>query len=212
MSPVINESVKNLLFDFGGVIIDIDYRAVLSAFESLGLKNAEAFYQHDAHSQLVESFEEGLLEEDVFRDAMIKEIGKDISAQQFDDAWNAIIKTIPPQRIELLKRLAENYNLYLLSNTNIIHYRKYMADFESVFGYSFRDLFQKAYYSHEIKMRKPNLEIYQYVLTDAGIEGEETLFIDDSVINIEAAEKAGLKVLYKPQHEDVCKYFEGKII
>ncbi|HKK11007.1 MAG TPA: HAD family phosphatase [Bacteroidales bacterium] len=200
--------IKNLLFDFGGVIIDIDYNRVKKAFEDLGMEDVRAFYQHDDHSRLVEDFEKGLITEDQFRNAIIAEMPGNISYQDFDDAWNRILLTVPPQRVEMLEKLQKKYNLYLLSNTNIIHYRKYTEDFQKQYGKSLNSLFTKAYYSHEILLRKPNPEIFNFVLKDAGIVASETLFVDDSELNIEAAEKVGLKTLYKSQHNEVADYFK----
>ena len=200
--------IKNLLFDFGGVIIDIDYNRVKKAFEDLGMEDVRAFYQHDDHSRLVEDFEKGLITEDQFRNAIIAEMPGNISYQDFDDAWNRILLTVPPQRVEMLEKLQKKYNLYLLSNTNIIHYRKYTEDFQKQYGKSLNSLFTKAYYSHEILLRKPNTEIFNFVLNDAGIVASETLFVDDSELNIEAAEKVGLKTLYKSQHNEVADYFK----
>lgn len=200
--------IKNLIFDFGGVIIDIDYNRVRKAFEDLGMEDVRAFYQHDDHSRLVEDFEQGLLTEGQFRDAIISEIPGDISFQDFDDAWNRILLKVPPQRVEMLEKLQKKYNLYLLSNTNIIHYRKYMEDFQKQYGKSLNSLFTKAFYSHEVLLRKPDPDIFNFVLDNAGIQAAETLFVDDSELNIEAAGKVGLKTLYKPQHSEVVDYFK----
>lgn len=200
--------IKNLIFDFGGVIIDIDYNRVKKAFEDLGMEDVRAFYQHDDHSRLVEDFEKGLITEGQFRDAIISEIPGNITYKDFDDAWNRILLTVPPKRVEMLEQLQEKYNLYLLSNTNIIHYRKYTDDFLKQYGKSLNSLFKKAYYSHEILLRKPDTEIFSFVLNDAGIKAAETLFVDDSELNVEAAKKVGLKTLYKPQLNEVADYFQ----
>ncbi|MDZ7777200.1 MAG: HAD family phosphatase [Bacteroidales bacterium] len=201
--------IRNLVFDFGGVIIDIDYDAVRKAFQALGLEDVSAFYQHDDHSKLVENFESGKVSENDFRDTIIQKIGGDISYERFDETWNAILKSVPPRRVELLTQLSHHFNLYLLSNTNIIHYRKYSHDFEHTYHRSLRGMFKKAYFSHEIKMRKPAPAIFQFVLNDAGITGEESLFVDDSELNIKSAESVGFKTLYKPQEEELTAFFEN---
>lgn len=200
--------IRNLVFDFGGVIIDIDYHAVRRAFEALGMEDTRAFYQHDEHSRLVEDFERGAMSEDVFRDTIIRKIGKPISYERFDEAWNAIIRSVPQRRVEMLEKLSQHFSLYLLSNTNIIHYRKYSRDFEQHHQRTLRNMFKKAYFSHEIKMRKPARDIFDFVLEDAGLQGGESLFIDDSALNIETAREAGYQTLYKPQNEEVTNYFQ----
>lgn len=202
------EGIQNLIFDFGGVIIDIDYEAVRKAFEDIGMQDVQSFYKHDDHSKLVKDMETGLLSENDFRDTIIQKIGLDLSYEKFDSAWNAIIKDVPAERVQLLEELSKHFRLYLLSNTNIIHYRKYTDDFEKKYGKSLRDMFKKAYFSHEIKLRKPDKSIFTWVLNDAGIKAENSMFIDDSEINIQAAEEVGLKTLYKPQHEELTDYFK----
>lgn len=202
-----SRGIKNLLFDFGGVILDIDYNAVRQAFEVLGMKDVKAFYQHEDHGRLVMNMEKGVISENDFRDAIINELPEKISYRDFDAAWNAILKTVPPQRVRLLENLAKEFNLYLLSNTNIIHYRKYNDEFEQSYGKSLTSLFEKAYFSHEIKMRKPSEDIFTFVVKDAGIAPGQTLFVDDSELNISAAERVGLQTLYKPQEDELTDYF-----
>ncbi len=202
------EQIQNLIFDFGGVIIDIDYEAVRNAFENIGMEDTRSFYQHDDHSKLVKDLETGLISEDAFRKIIIQKINNHVTPEMFDNAWNAIIKDVPAERVTLIDELSKHFRLYLLSNTNIIHYRKYMRDFEKKHGKSLRDIFQKAYFSHEIKLRKPDKSIFTYVLNNAGISANKSLFIDDSENNIKAAEEVGLKTLYKPQHEELTDYFK----
>jgi len=202
------KGISNLIFDFGGVLIDIDYEGVKNAFQEIGMKDVRAFYQHESHSKLVEDFEQGLISPDTFRDTIIREIGKEISYESFDKAWNAILKQVPSKRVKLLKELGRSYNLYLLSNTNIIHYNKYTSEFKDHHGIELTSLFERSYFSHEIKLRKPEPEIFEYVIEDAGIEKMHTLFIDDSENNIEASERAGIPAFYKPQQKELVEFFK----
>lgn len=201
------KGISNLIFDFGGVLIDIDYEAVRDAFHKIGLQNVRAFYQHESHSQLVEDFEQGLISPATFRDEIIKDIGSPVSYDSFDKAWNAILKNVPAKRVKLLEELSSDFNLYLLSNTNIIHYEKYTRDFKEQHGKNLRSLFVKAYFSHEIKMRKPNQDIFNYIVKDAGIEKDSSLFIDDAEKNIHAAREVGLKAFFKPQDMELIDFF-----
>ena len=202
------DGIQNLIFDFGGVIIDIDYDSVQNAFENIGIQDVRSFYQHDDHSRLVKNLETGLISEDEFREAIIQKIDNRVTHEMFDNAWNAILKDVPAKRVKLLEELSNYFHLYLLSNTNIIHYRKYVSDFEQMHGRTLREMFQKAYFSHELKLRKPDKRIFTYVLDDAGIRADKSLFVDDSEINIRAAEEVGLKSLYKPQHDELTDFFE----
>lgn len=199
--------INNLVFDFGGVLIDIDYEAVRSAFQKIGLEDVRAFYRHENQSHLFEEFERGIISATTFRDEIIKNIGKPLSYDAFDWAWNAILKDVPTERVKLLERLSSRFNLYLLSNTNIIHYDKYTRDFQSQHGRSLHSFFVKAYFSHEIKMRKPYPDIFDYVIKDAGLDKEKSLFIDDAEKNIETARSVGLQVFYKPQDDELTDFF-----
>ena len=199
--------ISNIIFDFGGVLIDIDYEAVREAFQKIGLQNVSAFYQHESHSQLVEDFEQGIISPTTFRNEIIKDIGKPVSYESFDKAWNAILKEVPANRIKLLERLSSDFNLYLLSNTNVIHYEKYTRDFRKQHGKELRSFFIKAYFSHEIKMRKPNQDIFKYIVNDAGIEKGKTLFIDDAEKNIHSAREVGLNAFLKPQDKELTHFF-----
>jgi putative hydrolase of the HAD superfamily len=155
----------------------------------------------------VEDYEQGLISEERFKSHIDKEIGRILSKTEFETAWNAIIKEIPEPRVRLLESLASQYNLYLLSNTNSIHYRYYTSQFRQTFGRELQSLFTKTYFSYQIKMRKPNEDIFEFVAKDAAIQKPETLFIDDSPLNIDTAQKLGFKTFHKPQQEEITQFF-----
>jgi putative hydrolase of the HAD superfamily len=123
----------------------------------------------------------------------------EISDSAIDNAWSAMILDIPAERIRYLEELKKSYRIFLLSNTNEIHRIKFHRNFEADFGYSFYDLFEQNFYSHEMGMRKPDPQIYKQALIEAGIVAEETLFIDDMEINTEAAKNIGMIVLHIKQ-------------
>jgi putative hydrolase of the HAD superfamily len=108
-------------------------------------------------------------------------------------AWNVMLLDFPPERVELLKKLKSKYRIFLFSNTNHIHLQHFHQTFRQEFGSDLDDLFEKAYYSHLIKLRKPDVVAYEYVINDSGINAAETLFIDDAGVNVEGAQKAGLQ-------------------
>ena len=114
------------------------------------------------------------------------------------DAWNALLLRFPPERIELLRSLKSKYRLFLFSNTNAIHYDKFSEIFRRAFGSSLEDLFEKAYYSHSLGHRKPDRTGFDLIIQENGLDLKQTLFVDDALINVEGAIKAGLKGLYLP--------------
>ena len=201
------KGIKNIIFDFGGIIIDIDYEAVRQAFIKIGMEDPKKYYEHEQHSKLVEDFECGLISADEFRQELISNMNAKVDFKTFDDAWNSIIKTIPQPRVELIDALRKKYKVFLLSNTNCIHYAKYTDDFKRSYNRELIDLFDKAYFSYQMKLRKPDIKIFETVLIEQNIDPKETIFIDDSKINIEAAKLTGMNIFYKPQKDELIDYF-----
>ena len=147
--------VKNIIFDFGGVIINIDHSLPEKKFRELGINNFEALYSQANQSQMFDKLEKGLIKPDVFRNELRKFIPGVVSDTEIDDAWNSILLNIPVTRIKIVEEVKKDYNIFLLSNTNKIHYDCYLADLQRVHGYkSFDDLFHKAYFSFMKKIIK----------------------------------------------------------
>lgn len=189
-------TIKNIIFDLGGVILNIDPQRTVQAFRDLGWKDLN----HQDHTALSNDIffhlERGESTPEGFRAHIRKIIRPNLTDQQIDEAWTSMILDIPADRVNYLLQLKSKYRLFLLSNTNEIHRVKFHHDFERDFGYSFYDLFEKSFYSHEMGMRKPDTRIYLKALQEGGIAAEQTLFVDDIKVNTEAAHRAGMKVLH----------------
>ena len=193
--------IENIIFDFGGVILDIDPQLTISEFAKLGFNDLEKV-TNDEFTQLIRKFERGILTPEVFRKKMKNFLGIKISDQQFDDAWNALLFDIPSERIEIIEQVKENYQILLLSNSNEIHYDLYVRDLQLRFGYrEFADLFHEAYFSFDLHLSKPDVEVYEFIIYQNDLKPKKTLFIDDREDNIEAAQQAGLQtyLLQKPE-------------
>lgn len=204
----ISKSVKNIIFDLGGVLLDIDAERSINAFRKLGMpdliKPGGWGYRHEVFLQM----EQGQISEDAFREGIRSLLPNHVSDEAIDAAWCAMIIDYAPEKIELLRKLKKEYRLYLFSNTNSIHIRHFHKLFKQRFGHSLADLFVEDYYSSEIELRKPALESYQFVLGDAGINSSETLFIDDSKENIEAAQKLGMHTIWLSPEMELHQIFE----
>jgi len=188
--------IRNIIFDLGGVILNIDPQLTVNEFRKLGW---EEFYKENNQSVVKDLFfqlEKGNSSPGVFRDSVRKMIKDYVDDYAIDSAWSAMILDIPAERIRYLEELKKSYRLFLLSNTNEIHRLKFHCDFEKDFGYSFYNVFERNFYSHEMGMRKPDPQIYKQALTEAGLIASETLFIDDMEINTEAARNIGMMVLH----------------
>ena len=187
---------SNLLFDFGGVLYDIDYAATERAFLALGIEQFEEKFSKQRQSQLFDLLETGKIKSDEFLERMQSLCPIGTTKVQLLNAWNAMLIGIPDEKRRLIESLQGRYRLFLLSNTNRIHARFFEAQIEKQYGLArFKSLFEKVYYSHEIGQRKPHASVFKWVVEQNGLKAEETLFIDDSPQHLEGAKQAGLQVL-----------------
>ena len=190
------KTIRNIIFDLGGVILNINPQLTVDAFHALGWTE---FYDADHQSlskELFYTLEKGDSSPEIFREQVRNRIQIPITDHEIDAAWTAMILDIPADRVRYLEDLKKSFRLFLLSNTNEIHRIKFHREFETSFDYPFYDLFERNFYSHEMRMRKPNPEIYLKALAEAGLDPEETLFIDDMEENTQAAMTTGMKVLH----------------
>lgn len=204
--------IRNIIFDFGGVIYDIDFQAAIAEFQKLGMDNFDQLYSMAIQNKLFENLEIDKCSPQEFLKELRNYFGDDVTETQVEAAWNALLIGFRKERLQLLKNIKPNYNIYLLSNTNRIHYLKFLQEFTDITGHkSFNELFSRAYLSFEIKCRKPDFDPYYYVLEDAGIKAHETLFIDDAPQNIQSADEIGLHthLLDLSKGEDVLDLFDG---
>ena len=208
MKPNISNKIKNIIFDFGGVICNIDHLIPERKFKELGIRNFDKMYSQAQQNNLFEDFEKNLISPKKFRNNIKSLIDRNISDEQIDEAWNSMILDIPKNKIDLLLKLKHQYRIFLLSNSNIIHYKVYINDFKAKSGLeNFSDLFEKAWFSFDLQMRKPVKEIYEFVLKDANLKPEETLFIDDSIQNIKPAEELGIQCIFLKNGMDILNLF-----
>ena len=206
----IKKNIKNIIFDLGGVILNIDYNKTAEAFKKLGLKNFDELYSQSKQNHIFDNLEIGKLSANGFRNYIRKNVPHlTLSDQSIDSAWNAMLLDLPKERIQILQSINNDYRIFLLSNTNEIHVKEFTDYINKTFSPNlFKDIFEQYYYSNEIGMRKPNAETFQYVLSSNGINPKETLFIDDSMQHIKGAEKVGLQTyLLNSKEEDICGLF-----
>ena len=187
---------KNILFDLGGVILDINVQATLKQFYELGFPAELMQFPNSMTTDLYFRYETGKLDTEQFRNEIRKAAGIEMTDHAFDEAWNAMIVRFPEERISLLKRLSKRYNLYMLSNTSSLHVKVFEKMYLEVAGEPMQEVFKKIYYSHEIGWHKPDLEAWEYVLNDAHIKAEETLFLDDNIHNIKASQELGFQAIH----------------
>jgi len=191
--PFADAPIKNIIFDLGGVILNIDYKLSIKEFNNLGLTNIESLYTQAQQVGLFDEFDQGFISPLQFREG-IRKLSKQILADmQIDSAWNAMLLDFPATRLDLLKTVNNHYRSYLLSNTNAIHIKKFNAIIHKAFAITnLSSCFEEVYYSHRIHLRKPDPEAFLLILNSNGLKAEETLFIDDSIQHVEGARRLGI--------------------
>lgn len=206
-------NIKNLILDLGGVVLNVDYHKMVDAFKAYNIPDFDKHFTQAQQAEIIDLFEEGKCTIEEFRNGIRELTGVNLSDKQIDDAWNSMILDLPEERIQLIGLLKLKYNMYMFSNTNELHIEMLKKKFEKQFGFDiFTFLFNKAYFSNEIKQRKPNPEAFQWLLDDAGIKAEETLFIEDSPQHIEGAKKVGLNTYWLTGGETIIDLYDKKII
>ncbi|MCF6240857.1 MAG: HAD family phosphatase [Bacteroidales bacterium] len=193
----INNDTEAIIFDLGGVILNIDLEKIKEGFELLGFEDLNESFKLFQHNHIFEKFEKGEISPQIFRNEIRKACPRAFSDRKFDEIWNTILINFPEENIKLLETLKNKYRIFLLSNTNEIHYKYYTEMLNKHFNIKKLDvLFEKAYYSHTSKMRKPNKEFYELVIKENDLIKEKTVFIDDFLENIEVAKEIGLQTIH----------------
>jgi putative hydrolase of the HAD superfamily len=193
-------NINNIIFDLGGVIMDIDVKQTTNAFTKMGVKNIGDYFGHGFAASFFKDHEAGKISDEAF----IRKIREEIKLENITDddiinAWNALLLRFPPERIALLDQIRKKYRIFLYSNTNGIHYQQFAEMYRLAFpGRELNDHFEKAYYSHILGHRKPDTTGFEIITRENELDLAETLFVDDAFMNVEGAMKAGLKGFYLP--------------
>lgn len=191
------KEIKNIIFDLGGVLLNLDIQKTADAFAQMGVKEFRKLFALGHAASFFKEYEVGSITDDQFIDALQNLAGQPSDRSAVIAGWNAMLGDFPAERIELLIQLKQKYRLFLFSNTNAIH----LASFQQTYSHAFSgslldDLFEKAWYSHNIRLRKPDVKAFEYVLSDKQLLPHETLFIDDALVNVEGARAAGIQGLH----------------
>jgi glucose-1-phosphatase len=204
-------AIKNLIFDLGGVILDLSVDHTLEAFSTLSgipkQKVTAIFHSAPGFNE----YEKGRMDDNAFRQYLREIYAVDVTDGQLDACWNAMLRALPVAKLELLQNLKKKYNVYLLSNTNNIHLsyiNKVMLPGVSRES-SLDPYFHKAYYSHHMLMRKPDAEIFEQVLNENSLKPMETLFLDDNALNVAGAQSVGIKTVHVTTPDFILDYFHA---
>ncbi len=198
---------EQIIFDLGGVLIDIDYQATEKAFIELGLKDFGEKYSQLNQSDLFDKLEIGEISAQHFINKILPFCPEGTSPNKIVAAWNAMLGEFPKEKIELLQQVKRRLPIYMLSNTNEIHIPKVYEAWGKVSDEPMSALFDKIYLSFEIGKRKPDVSTFEWVCYSLKINPETTLFIDDSPQHIEGAKKAGLQTFYYQSKTEFLEFF-----
>ncbi len=198
------QKIKNIIFDLGGVIFDVNYQLTIDAFKKLGASDFKKVYSKKEQNKLFDQFEEGKISPVKFRDGLRKKFRLSDNDATLDKAWNAMLQGWTKNKLDFIKDLNNNYRVFLLSNTNETHLKEVFKMLERQIGIqNVNNYFEQAYYSNIIGLRKPNAAVFKYVLTENSLKGKETLFIDDSPQHVEGAKQAGMKGYYLKKDQNI---------
>jgi len=202
------DNLSTIIFDLGGVMLDLDTKLSVKAFAELSSLKEKEIYSRFLEEEWSYAFEKGEIDAASFRNEIRKSLHVDLLDEQIDNAWNAMLLDLPSSRLQLVSSLKDRYQLFVLSNTNAIHievFNRMVA--ASSNGGSMTDYFDKVYYSHELGMRKPDKEIFAYVIDTNNLKTQETLFIDDMENNIIGARSVGLRTVHLSDQDYLTELF-----
>ena len=202
---ILTENITTLIFDFGGVLINLQLDRCIKRFNELGVRNFEENLSNFGQKGFFLQFEKGEIGVPEFCENVRKLAALPLTDQQIIDAWCLFLVDIPDYKINLLLELKKKYRLLLLSNTNPLHIDISAVNEFARFGLRLEDVFDKCYLSYEMKMAKPDAEIFEALLADAGLKPEECLFLDDGLKNTEQATRLGIKSYLVDVKEDLRK-------
>ncbi len=208
-----NTKIKNIIFDLGGVILDIDENIVYKELEKMGI-NISELAQSKEFTDILSKFDLGIYTAPTFRKKVKTVLGLEkMTDQKFDALWNAMLLDIPRERIEAIEKVKKHYKIFLMSNTNEIHYDLYVRDLQLRFGYNeFDELFNKSYFSFAEHLEKPDPRFFELILDHEHLLPEETLFIDDTAKNIAAAKALGIHTYHIRRDELVRNLFVNGVL
>lgn len=191
--------IKQVIFDFAGVITDLTWEGAVASFTKIGLKNAEQILDRYHQSGIFQELEEGKIDTETFGKKLSEMCGRDLNQDEITEAWMGYFNGLDERKLDFIEELRKEYKVYLLSNTNPYITNWACSPHFSSKGKSLNEYFDKLYLSYEIGFTKPDEEIFKFMLEDAHMNPSESLFVDDGLSNVKAAEKLGMHT-FNPQN------------
>ena len=203
-----DKKIRNIVFDLGGVLVDLDFKAAINGLQKAGFANVKEQLQAFDRDGIFQKFELGEMTAEEFRTAIRENSTVELTDEEVDALWNAMLLEVPREKLELILHLRGKYMVYLLSNTNSIHWDYVCKNAFNYRGFRVNDYFEETFLSYEMHLAKPDKAIFEKVLEEANLLPEETLFIDDSEANCKAASELGIHTHHYHIGEDLKELFE----
>lgn len=194
-------NLKNIIFDFGGIIVDLDKQAAVDAFAALGCRVADSIGTY-AQKGVFAALETGQMPEAEFFAFVRRQAGHDIPEADIRRAWNSMLVAIPSRRLEVIRALRPRYRTFMLSNTNALHWDYVCHGLQAPDGVGLEDCFERMFLSFRMGLAKPDAEIFRVAMAEASLVPAETLFVDDSEENCRVAESLGMHVFHSRRPDD----------
>ena len=202
-----DKKIRNIVFDLGGVLVDLDFKAAINGLQEAGFANVKEQLMAFDRGGIFQKFEVGEITADEFRTAIRENSTVTLTDEEVDALWNLMLLEIPREKLELILELRGKYMVYLLSNTNSIHWDYVCKNAFNYRGFRVEDYFEETFLSYEMHLAKPDKAIFEKMLHDANLLAEETLFIDDSEANCKAAEEVGIHAHHYHIGDDLTEIF-----
>ena len=203
-----DKNIKNIVFDLGGVLVDLDFKSAINGLQKAGFASVKEQLQAFDREGIFQKFELGEMTAEEFRSAIRENSTVTLTDEEVDALWNLMLLEIPREKLELILDLRGKYMVYLLSNTNSIHWNYVCKNAFNYRGFRVNDYFEKTFLSFEMHLAKPDKAIFEKMLEDANLLAEETFFIDDSEANCKAAAEVGIHAHHYHIGDDLSKIFE----
>jgi glucose-1-phosphatase len=203
-----SSTIKNIIFDWGGVITNLDFETFNLSFKKLGINNSDDWFSTNHRNTLFTDFEVAKISPEMFREGIKSLSTQELTFSEIDEAWNSLLGETPMSRINILKNLGKKYRIFLLSNTNSIHANFYNNKLRTEYQTDHSVLFEWVFYSHEVGIRKPEKGIFEYVIRTCGLLPQESLYIDDTEIHVNAAASVGMNAFHLAGGMDIVDLFK----
>ncbi len=201
-----NNKITTLIFDLGGVIVNLDWERCVRNFKEIGVSEMDSLISTTLQRGFILEYERGEITSDEFRTEVRKYTDVDVSDDEINFAWTSLLVDVPEEKLQMLLDLKKKYRILMLSNTNELSYDFCERSFFSQNGHQINDYFDKCYLSYKMGLNKPEPQIFEKLLAEEGLKAEECLFLDDGIHNIKTASTLNFNAEYIEPYSTISEW------